>query len=182
MDTLGLVYLKKGLIDSAGQRAQDSAAKLGDNPTVRYHLGLAYHLQGNADLARQELRAALDLNKPFQKKKMRSSSSRNCSWLTDAISIIQSAVRTGDAAADFIRGLPSGTREVSGASLSQRACQPDTGRHPGASERTDPFGRSTSDHRRKFADRGSVLSSWRGADGDDPDAGRASALSPRLQR
>ena len=68
MDTLGLVYLKKGLIDSAVSELKDSAAKLGDNPTVRYHLGLAYHLQGNADLARQELRAALDLNKPFPEK------------------------------------------------------------------------------------------------------------------
>jgi tetratricopeptide (TPR) repeat protein len=68
MDTLGLVYLKKGLIDSAVSELKDSAAKLGDNPTVRYHLALAYHLQGNADLARQELHAALDLNKPFPEK------------------------------------------------------------------------------------------------------------------
>jgi tetratricopeptide (TPR) repeat protein len=68
MDTLGLVYLKKGLIDSAVAELKESAAKLGDNPTVRYHLGLAYHLQGNPDRARQELRAALDLNKAFPEK------------------------------------------------------------------------------------------------------------------
>jgi tetratricopeptide (TPR) repeat protein len=69
MDTLGLVYLKKGLIDSAISELKESAAKLENNPTVRYHLGLAYHLQGNADLARQELRAALDSRQTFPEKK-----------------------------------------------------------------------------------------------------------------
>jgi tetratricopeptide (TPR) repeat protein len=69
MDTLGLVYLKKGLIDSAISELKESAAKLDGNPTVRYHLGLAYHLQGNPELARQELRAALALKKPFPEEK-----------------------------------------------------------------------------------------------------------------
>ena len=69
MDTLGLVYLKKGLIDSAVAELKESAAKLGENPTVRYHLALAYHLQGKPDLARQELQAALDLDKAFPEKK-----------------------------------------------------------------------------------------------------------------
>ena len=68
MDTLGLVYLKKGLVDSAIRELEDSATQLADNPTVRYHLGLAYHLQGRSDLARRELQAALALNKSFPEK------------------------------------------------------------------------------------------------------------------
>ncbi|MDJ0888058.1 MAG: cytochrome c biogenesis factor, partial [Desulfobacterales bacterium] len=68
MDTMGLVYLRKGLIDSAILELEGSAAQLENNPTVRYHLGLAYHLKGDSQRARNELQAALDSDQPFAEK------------------------------------------------------------------------------------------------------------------
>ena len=65
MDTLGLVYLKKGLVDSAISELEESAAKLADNPTVRYHLALAYQLKGDSQNARRELKAALESGQQF---------------------------------------------------------------------------------------------------------------------
>jgi tetratricopeptide (TPR) repeat protein len=65
MDTLGWVYYKKGLYDSAISEFKASLAKAPDNPTVAYHLGLAYHKKGEADKARVELKRALDLSGSF---------------------------------------------------------------------------------------------------------------------
>ncbi|MDJ0667466.1 MAG: tetratricopeptide repeat protein, partial [Desulfobacterales bacterium] len=65
MDTLGFVYLRKGLVDSAILELEDSAAKLENNPTVHYHLGLAYHLKGDRQKARRALQAALELDQSF---------------------------------------------------------------------------------------------------------------------
>ena len=42
MDTLGLVYFKKGLMDSAIGEFRDSLKRNPDNPTVLFHLGEAY--------------------------------------------------------------------------------------------------------------------------------------------
>jgi tetratricopeptide (TPR) repeat protein len=68
MDTMGFVYLRKGLIDSAILELEGSAAKLENNPTVRYHLGLAYHLKGEPQKARAELQAALSSGQAFAEK------------------------------------------------------------------------------------------------------------------
>ena len=68
MDTMGFVYLRKGLVDSAILELESSAAKLEDNPTVRYHLGLAYHLKGEPQKARAELQAALRTGQSFAEK------------------------------------------------------------------------------------------------------------------
>ena len=65
MDTLGLVYYKKGLYDNAMQELAESAEKLPDNPTVLYHLGLVHHKKGNAKEARANLEKALNLSQDF---------------------------------------------------------------------------------------------------------------------
>jgi tetratricopeptide (TPR) repeat protein len=65
MDTLGWVYYKKGLYDSAIGEFKSSLAKAAENPTVVYHLGLAYHKKGEADRARAELKRALELSSSF---------------------------------------------------------------------------------------------------------------------
>jgi tetratricopeptide (TPR) repeat protein len=66
MDTLGWVYYKKGLYDSAIGEFKASLAKAGENPTVAYHLGLAYHQKGEAEKARAELKRALELSGSFE--------------------------------------------------------------------------------------------------------------------
>jgi Flp pilus assembly protein TadD len=68
MDTMGLVYLRKGLIDSAILEFKGSVAKLENNPTVRYHLGLAYHLKGEPQKARAELQKALNIGQSFAER------------------------------------------------------------------------------------------------------------------
>jgi Flp pilus assembly protein TadD len=65
MDTLGWVYYKKGLYDSAISEFRDSMAKLPRNPVVRYHLGLAYLKKGNKAGAREQLSRALELSNSF---------------------------------------------------------------------------------------------------------------------
>jgi len=65
MDTLGLVYYKKGLYDNAIGEFNDSIAKLPDNATIRYHLGLAYYKKGENEKARAALEKALSLDGPF---------------------------------------------------------------------------------------------------------------------
>ena len=65
MDTLGLVYYKKGLYDNAIGEFNDSIAKLPDNATIRYHLGLAYYKKGENEKARAALEKALSLDGSF---------------------------------------------------------------------------------------------------------------------
>jgi len=65
MDTLGWVYYKKGLYDSAIGEFSDSLTKLADNPVVNYHLGLAYYKKGDTDRARKQLEKALSLQSDF---------------------------------------------------------------------------------------------------------------------
>jgi tetratricopeptide (TPR) repeat protein len=65
MDTLGLIYYKKGLYDIAIQEFTDSLEKMPDNATIHYHLGMAYYKKGNKELARVELEKALSLNDSF---------------------------------------------------------------------------------------------------------------------
>jgi tetratricopeptide (TPR) repeat protein len=65
MDTLGLIYYKKGFYDNAIAEFTDSLNKIPDNAMVHFHLGLAYHKKGDKDRARAELKKALDLDQKF---------------------------------------------------------------------------------------------------------------------
>jgi tetratricopeptide (TPR) repeat protein len=65
MDTLGWVYYKKGLYDSAIAEFTDCLEKMPDNATVIYHLGMAYYQKGDLEKARMELKKALKLDKNF---------------------------------------------------------------------------------------------------------------------
>jgi tetratricopeptide (TPR) repeat protein len=65
MDTLGLVYYKKGLYDSAVDELADSVKENPDNAVVHFHLGLAYYKRGDKDLAKTELETALKLDDKF---------------------------------------------------------------------------------------------------------------------
>lgn len=62
MDTLGLIYLKKGLVDSAITEFRDSLEKSGDNPEVLLHLGQAYHSKGDYGSAIATLKKLLTLD------------------------------------------------------------------------------------------------------------------------
>jgi tetratricopeptide (TPR) repeat protein len=65
MDTLGLVYYKRGLYDSAAGELMDSLEKLPENAVVHYHLGLVYFKKGEMGKARSELEQALKLDGKF---------------------------------------------------------------------------------------------------------------------
>lgn len=66
MDTLGLVYYRKGLYESAISEFKDSLEKLPENAVVNYHLGLALHASGNIEKAKQSLVKALELSPDFK--------------------------------------------------------------------------------------------------------------------
>ncbi len=66
MDTLGLVYYKKGFYDSAINEFVASLEKIPNNPIVHYHLGLAYHSKGKRAHAKKALERALSLNTNFE--------------------------------------------------------------------------------------------------------------------
>ncbi len=59
MDTLGWVYTKKQLYDSAIRELQDSLAKLPDNAAIHYHLGMALLGKGETEKAREAFGKAL---------------------------------------------------------------------------------------------------------------------------
>jgi len=65
-DTLGWVYYRKNVYTRAIVYLKEAAEKLPNQPMVRYHLGMAYHKNGNADLARKELTKALELDPKFK--------------------------------------------------------------------------------------------------------------------
>jgi len=65
MDTLGWVYFKKGLYDSAIGEFSDSLAKIPDNAAVIYHLGMAYYKKGEKEKAKEQLEKALSLQADF---------------------------------------------------------------------------------------------------------------------
>ena len=66
LDTLGWIYYEKGLYDNAVALLKDSSEKLENRePTVLYHLGMAYHRSGRKVEARDALSKALALNKTF---------------------------------------------------------------------------------------------------------------------
>jgi len=66
MDTMGWIYYKKGLYDSAISEFKDSLGKIPDNADVHYHLGLAYYKKGDMDRGRAQLEKALSLNSNFK--------------------------------------------------------------------------------------------------------------------
>ena len=58
-DTLGLVYLKKNLADSALQVFRNVVKRYPDNPGFRFHYGLALLESGQKAQAQAELESAL---------------------------------------------------------------------------------------------------------------------------
>jgi tetratricopeptide (TPR) repeat protein len=64
-DTLGWILYKRGIYQRALALFEESAAKMPDNPTVQYHLGLAYAKIGNKDGARKALSAAANAKREF---------------------------------------------------------------------------------------------------------------------
>jgi Flp pilus assembly protein TadD len=64
-DTLGWIYYKKGLATRAIESLEISTLKAPTNPQYAYHLGLAYHKNGDSAQARKELERALRLKPNF---------------------------------------------------------------------------------------------------------------------
>ena len=64
-DTLGWIYYKKGLIDTAYPLLSDAAGKLKKNASIRYHHGMALAKKGKGREASAELKAALSLDPKF---------------------------------------------------------------------------------------------------------------------
>jgi Flp pilus assembly protein TadD len=67
MDTLGWVFFKKGLYDSAIAELNDCVEKMKDNATVHYHLGMAYFKAGEGAKAKTALEKAMALDPKFLK-------------------------------------------------------------------------------------------------------------------
>ena len=64
-DTLGWIYYKKGLFDTAYPLIADAAGKSKNNPSIRYHHGMALAKKGKNKEAAVELKAALSLDPKF---------------------------------------------------------------------------------------------------------------------
>jgi tetratricopeptide (TPR) repeat protein len=67
-DTLGWIYLKKNLPDSAIEIFKDLVSKEPSHSTYRYHLGMAYSQKGDKTNALDQLREALKYNPPKAEK------------------------------------------------------------------------------------------------------------------
>jgi tetratricopeptide (TPR) repeat protein len=64
-DTLGWIYFKKGLFDTAYPLISDASRKLEKNAVVRYHHGMVLSKKGKTKEAAAELKAALALDADF---------------------------------------------------------------------------------------------------------------------
>ena len=64
-DTLGWIYYKKGLIDTAYPLIEDASRKLQKNAAVRYHHGMVLSKKGKTREAVAELKAALAIDAKF---------------------------------------------------------------------------------------------------------------------
>ena len=64
-DTLGWVYYKLGSAEPAVTELKEGVQKAPHNPTIRYHLGMAYMAGGHSGLAREALQMALKDNPKF---------------------------------------------------------------------------------------------------------------------
>ena len=67
MDTLGWVFYKKGLYDSAIAELNDCVEKMKDDATVHYHLGMAYFKAGKGAKAKAALEKTMALDPQFGK-------------------------------------------------------------------------------------------------------------------
>ena len=65
MDTLGWVYYKKELYDSALQEFETCVEKEPENPVFHYHMGLAHYRLGSYNQAETALKKALSLKNDF---------------------------------------------------------------------------------------------------------------------
>ena len=61
-DTLGWIYLKKGLSDNAIDVFKELVAKEPHQATYHYHLGMAYSQKGDKTKAMEQLKEALKFN------------------------------------------------------------------------------------------------------------------------
>jgi tetratricopeptide (TPR) repeat protein len=66
MDTLGWIYYKKEIYDSAIQEFSNCVEKEPGNPIFNYHLGLAYNKKWDYINAKKYLEKALELDKEFK--------------------------------------------------------------------------------------------------------------------
>ena len=64
-DTLGWVYYKKNIFSRAITYLKEANEKIPDSAFIRFHLGMAYFKNGDKDLAKQELKRALELDPKF---------------------------------------------------------------------------------------------------------------------
>jgi Flp pilus assembly protein TadD len=64
-DTLGWIYYKKNMLPAAIQHLESGAQKMPNDPTVLYHLGMAYKQSGDWNKARVALKQALTINPGF---------------------------------------------------------------------------------------------------------------------
>jgi tetratricopeptide (TPR) repeat protein len=67
MDTVGWVYYKKGLYESAIAEFNDCIEKMRDNATVHFHLGMALYKAQEGVKAKAELEKVLTLDPKFEK-------------------------------------------------------------------------------------------------------------------
>lgn len=65
LDTLGWVYVKLGMHDRAIRTLNQSHEHAPDNPTILYHLGIAYYKSGAVAQAEATLKRALDIDDEF---------------------------------------------------------------------------------------------------------------------
>jgi len=64
-DTLGWIYFKKGLYDTAGSLIGEAASRLTRDPAVRYHRGMVLLKKGHTREGKAELEAALAAGQDF---------------------------------------------------------------------------------------------------------------------
>ena len=67
-DTLGWIYLKKGLADNAIEIFKDLVSKAPKHSTYRFHLGMAYQQKGDNTKALEQLKEALKYNPATDEK------------------------------------------------------------------------------------------------------------------
>jgi len=66
VDTLGWVYYRLGELDKAIPLLEKAVENASQVPILRYHLGMAYFVNGQNDLAREQLQQVSDSgNKDF---------------------------------------------------------------------------------------------------------------------
>jgi tetratricopeptide (TPR) repeat protein len=65
MDTLGWVYVKLGMYERAIRTLTESIEQAPNNPTILYHLGIAYYKSGAVTQAEATLKQALDIDDAF---------------------------------------------------------------------------------------------------------------------